>query len=632
MRPPSCDHVRASFAPCHLLRHQAVHAQSHFVTLVPWIGRNALRGRGDTRPRVLRRLVLRMAAPWEKEGGDGVPWARGGAEGNVERGLREDRDALLMGKRQDGRVACGSGFGGADAVTLWNLLPPNVTDCYSCVSELGRGTFGTVILAENRNASATPRRVAVKLCRPNDSEVGMMLKEGMALQRLNSPMIARLVHMGCVSANGGLVYTMLELLQGKSVHEMLTERGPLGIAEACRVGINVLDGLRDVHRAGFIHRDIKPQNIICVELEDGSRVYKLIDFGTATGALGVGRVGLPAFVPVDGEDSGGGRGGAGKGKAVGMRQVFDSIDYQQNGQLSYEDVFRSLASLGLRTDAATIQDLVQKYDADGNGVIEFQEFGQMYGELVGLPYAAYGRSSSNLPILEEAFKSLTGDTGRMSLAMLEQCFASLQRQMPPERVRALFDKYDTNGDGTLMLEEFIPMFGELVAMQDAMNWQARMCCMVAPSVSDVICCHVTSSSCLLACAYSRSLSHSATSRVPTLSTDWRLLRSALLYRASIVLTRQAAGHPRVYVPGAISRRACQSCQRHLGSWCLPIQAHHRADSVHCHWWNVGKGHCRRQDRGGAAAHELVVQCATIICSNRGQGTQKRCLTAVFVSG
>ena len=483
MRPPSCDHVRASFAPCHLLRHQAVHAQSHFVTLVPWIGRNALRGRGDTRPRVLRRLVLRMAAPWEKEGGDGVPWARGGAEGNVERGLREDRDALLMGKRQDGRVACGSGFGGADAVTLWNLLPPNVTDCYSCVSELGRGTFGTVILAENRNASATPRRVAVKLCRPNDSEVGMMLKEGMALQRLNSPMIARLVHMGCVSANGGLVYTMLELLQGKSVHEMLTERGPLGIAEACRVGINVLDGLRDVHRAGFIHRDIKPQNIIRVELEDGSRVYKLIDFGTATGALGVGRVGLPAFVPVDGEDSGGGRGGAGKGKAVGMRQVFDSIDYQQNGQLSYEDVFRSLASLGLRTDAATIQDLVQKYDADGNGVIEFQEFGQMYGELVGLPYAAYGRSSSNLPILEEAFKSLTGDTGRMSLAMLEQCFASLQRQMPPERVRALFDKYDTNGDGTLMLEEFIPMFGELVAMQDAMNWQARMCCMVALSVS-----------------------------------------------------------------------------------------------------------------------------------------------------
>ena len=112
--------------------------------------------------------------------------------------------------------------------------------------------------------------------------MAMMLKEGMAMQRLNSPMIARLVHMGC-DAKPGLVYTVMEVLEGKSVHDLVVQRGPLKIAEACRVGINVLDGLRDVHNSGFIHRDVKPHNIIRVELEDKSWVYKLIDFGTATG-------------------------------------------------------------------------------------------------------------------------------------------------------------------------------------------------------------------------------------------------------------------------------------------------------------------------------------------------------------
>jgi len=147
------------------------------------------------------------------------------------------------------------------------LITARAHTCTCRISELGRGTYGTVLLAENKDASASPRRVAVKLCRGKENEMGLMLKEGMAMQRLNSPMIARLVEMGCAANRGqGIVYTVLELLQGKSVNELVTQRGPLPIAEACRVGINVLDGLRDVHNSGFIHRDIKPHNIIRVEV------------------------------------------------------------------------------------------------------------------------------------------------------------------------------------------------------------------------------------------------------------------------------------------------------------------------------------------------------------------------------
>ena len=328
-------------------------------------------------------------------------------EGNVEKGLRQDREQLLMGRRFSGG---GTGWGGDDAAKVWALLPPDLVSKYSRISELGRGTYGTVILAEDKNASAQPRRVAIKLCRPKDNEMASMLKEGMALQRLNSPMIARLLHMGCTAVNGGMVYTVQELLEGKCVNDIVTDSGPMRIDEACRVGINVLDALRDVHRAGFIHRDIKPHNIMRVQLKDRSWIYKVIDLGSATGALGAERKALPAYVTrgVSNISLGGGGGWGDAGVECAeeeeegerrawqpnpaLRQVFDSMDSDRKGVLSSADVLASLQALGLRVDLATVEQMVRKHDADANGSIDFYEFGLMYGQLVALPYAAYSSS------------------------------------------------------------------------------------------------------------------------------------------------------------------------------------------------------------------------------------------------
>jgi len=348
---------------------------------------------------------------------------------------------------------------------------------YDRISEIGRGTYGTVLLAESKNASASPRRVAVKLCRCKENEMGLMLKEGMAMQRLNSPTIARLVDMGCAAKGGGqaMVYTVLELLPGKSVNELVTERGPLQVAEACRVGINVLDALRDVHNSGLIHRDVKPHNIIRVQLDDASWIYKLIDFGTATGALGAARIGLPAFISLDplgaGKQDGGtssGSGAAAPDAHAGLRQVFDSMDSRQQQALSCLDVHSSLLALGIRADPDTVEQMVRKYDTDANGSIDFQEFVYMYAELASLPYAAHARREGNEAILHEAFRALTGGEDLMTLDMLTECFKNMQREMPAERVRELLRKYDTNGDGALEGQEFMGMFGELVALQDSL--------------------------------------------------------------------------------------------------------------------------------------------------------------------
>jgi len=63
-----------------------------------------------------------------------------GGGGNVERGLKEDQEQLMMGKRIGGFQGGGaSGFGGEDGAKLWAFLPPAITDNYSLVAELGRG-------------------------------------------------------------------------------------------------------------------------------------------------------------------------------------------------------------------------------------------------------------------------------------------------------------------------------------------------------------------------------------------------------------------------------------------------------------------------------------------------------------
>lgn len=144
------------------------------------------------------------------------------------------------------------------------------------------------------------------------------------------------------------------------------------------------------------------------------------------------------------------------------------MDWRQQGVLSFADVYSSLLALGIRADPDTVQAMVGKYDADGNGSIEFEEFVLMYAELVSLPFSAHSRREGNEAILQEAFRALTAGEGLMTFDMLTQCFKNMQREMPAERVVELLNKYDTNGDGALEAQEFIDMFGELVALQDSL--------------------------------------------------------------------------------------------------------------------------------------------------------------------
>ncbi|MGH3431513.1 MAG: serine/threonine-protein kinase, partial [Thermocrispum sp.] len=91
---------------------------------------------------------------------------------------------------------------------------------------------------------------------------------------------------------------VMEYLKGRSLSELLAERGTLPVPEVARIGEQVASALRAAHQAGIVHRDVKPGNILI----DAAGITKLTDFGisraqgdmtlTATGLVG----GTPAYL------------------------------------------------------------------------------------------------------------------------------------------------------------------------------------------------------------------------------------------------------------------------------------------------------------------------------------------------
>jgi eukaryotic-like serine/threonine-protein kinase len=125
------------------------------------------------------------------------------------------------------------------------------------------------------------RAVAVKVLGPafaGDGRAAERLRrEARAAGRLDHPGIARVLDLG---EDGGRPYLVMELLEGESLAERIGRAGPMAPAEAARVVAAVADALEAAHRAGVVHRDVKPGNVfLCA---DGS--VKVLDFGIASAA------------------------------------------------------------------------------------------------------------------------------------------------------------------------------------------------------------------------------------------------------------------------------------------------------------------------------------------------------------
>ena len=154
------------------------------------------------------------------------------------------------------------------------LLPnSSLVDRYIIERELGHGGMATVYLAEERKHG---RQVAVKVLRPELSATfgaDRFLREIAIAARLSHPHLVPLIDSG--EADGMLYYVSV-YIPGGSLRDRLRREGRLSIQDAIRIVHEVGDGLDFANRAGFVHRDVKPENIL---FADGHAL--LADFGIA---------------------------------------------------------------------------------------------------------------------------------------------------------------------------------------------------------------------------------------------------------------------------------------------------------------------------------------------------------------
>jgi eukaryotic-like serine/threonine-protein kinase len=145
---------------------------------------------------------------------------------------------------------------------------------------LGRGGMGTVWRADD---VLLGRPVAVKEVElpggppgaDREAASGRALREARAAARLNHPGAVTLHDV--VEADGRL-YLVMELVDAPTLRELVERSGPLAPAAAARVGLELLAALEAAHRAGIVHHDVKPANVMVTA--DGR--VKLADFGIAS--------------------------------------------------------------------------------------------------------------------------------------------------------------------------------------------------------------------------------------------------------------------------------------------------------------------------------------------------------------
>ncbi|MFI0939509.1 serine/threonine-protein kinase [Streptomyces sp. NPDC021020] len=150
---------------------------------------------------------------------------------------------------------------------------PSAIGGYRLERRLGAGGMGVVYLGR----SVSGRRLAIKVIRPE-----LVTDEGFRVRFRREVEAARQVS-GAFTApvvdadpDAGQPWLATLFVPGPTLHEHVASAGPLAVAALHRLAAGLAEALRDIHRAGLVHRDLKPGNVLLAD--DGPRV---IDFGIA---------------------------------------------------------------------------------------------------------------------------------------------------------------------------------------------------------------------------------------------------------------------------------------------------------------------------------------------------------------
>ncbi len=221
---------------------------------------------------------------------------------------------------------------------------------YEVEGELGRGGMGIVYRARDTRLKRT---VAVKLLPPElayRTEIkSRFLREAEMAAQLSHPNI---VPIYSVDEKDGLVYFIMACVDGDNLAKQMAARGPLPIDEVRRILREVSGALAFAHARKFIHRDIKPDNIL-IDKDDGRAI--VTDFGIARAvqdgadtrltATGIA-IGTPAYMSPE--------------QAAGDRETDGRADLYALGTLGYQMLAGRLPFEANSTAALLVKQLSEK--------------------------------------------------------------------------------------------------------------------------------------------------------------------------------------------------------------------------------------------------------------------------------
>jgi len=147
---------------------------------------------------------------------------------------------------------------------------------------LGKGGMGAVYLADDEVLGELVALKVISSAYATDEAamIARFRREASAARKVSSPQVIRIHDLG--EARPGLLYLSMEYFSGRTLADVIAQRGVVPIKDVEDILQQIGAGLEAAHQAGVIHRDLKPSNVLIGE----RGAVKLIDFGLATTLVG----------------------------------------------------------------------------------------------------------------------------------------------------------------------------------------------------------------------------------------------------------------------------------------------------------------------------------------------------------